>query len=67
MHRALADPGGFMTAMFTIRAAQAGDGTISIQVLDWLPRDLREAEARRHLENCPAIAAKYKALFPLRW
>lgn len=25
MHRALADPGGFMTAMFTIRAAQAGD------------------------------------------
>jgi hypothetical protein len=37
------------------RAAQARDGTIQVAILDWLPRDLREAEARRHLENCRAL------------
>lgn len=40
------------------RAAQSQDGTIPVGILDWLPKDLREAEARRHLENCPGIAAK---------
>lgn len=40
------------------RASQASDGTISPQVLDFLPRDLREREARRHLHDCPALAAK---------
>ncbi|HVK71067.1 MAG TPA: hypothetical protein VM694_41710, partial [Polyangium sp.] len=40
------------------RAAQASDGTIPVHVLDWLPRDLREREARRHLERCPALTSK---------
>ncbi|HRI63695.1 MAG TPA: hypothetical protein PK156_05640, partial [Polyangium sp.] len=40
------------------RAAQSSDGTISIAILDWLPRDLREAEARRHLENCASLNSK---------
>lgn len=40
------------------RAAQAADGTISIPILDWLPKDLREFEAHRHLEKCPALTAK---------
>jgi hypothetical protein len=40
------------------RAAQASDGTISPEVLDFLPRDLREREARRHLHDCPALVSK---------
>lgn len=40
------------------RAAQATDGTISPDVLDWLPRDLREREARRHLHQCAALTSK---------
>ncbi|MDI1431449.1 hypothetical protein [Polyangium sorediatum] len=40
------------------RAAQASNGTIPVQVLDWLPRDLREREAKRHLEWCPALTSK---------
>jgi hypothetical protein len=40
------------------RAAQAADGTIAPEVLDFLPRDLREREARRHLHDCPALASK---------
>ncbi|WP_272459522.1 HEAT repeat domain-containing protein [Polyangium jinanense] len=40
------------------RAAQGTDGTIPAHVLDWLPRDLREREARRHLERCPALTSK---------
>lgn len=40
------------------RAAQGTDGTIAIGVLDWLPRDLREKEAHRHLEKTPALASK---------
>ncbi|WP_433934896.1 hypothetical protein AB3662_09800 [Sorangium cellulosum] len=39
-------------------AAQASDGTIAPEVLEVLPRDLREREARRHLAECPALAAK---------
>jgi hypothetical protein len=40
------------------RAAQASDGTISPEVLDFLPRDLREREARRHLTDCASLAAQ---------
>lgn len=40
------------------RATQSSDGTIPVATLDWLPADLRESEARRHLDNCPAIASK---------
>jgi hypothetical protein len=40
------------------RAAQDLDGTISPEVLDFLPRELRESEARRHLNDCPALASK---------
>jgi cellulose synthase operon protein C len=40
------------------RAAQSSDGTIAIGILDWLPRDLREWEAHRHLERCPTITSK---------
>lgn len=39
-------------------AAQASDGTIGVDVLSHLPRDLREREARRHLEACPSLASK---------
>ncbi|WP_437280831.1 hypothetical protein WME90_09835 [Sorangium sp. So ce375] len=39
-------------------AAQAADGTIAPEVLDALPRDLREREARRHLGSCPSLVAK---------
>lgn len=40
------------------RASQGSDGTIGVAALDWLPRDLREREARRHLTSCPALASK---------
>lgn len=40
------------------RAAQIGDGTISPEILDWLPKDLREREARRHLSQCETLASK---------
>ena len=40
------------------RAAQGLDGTISVDVLAFLPRALREREARRHLHDCQAIASK---------
>jgi hypothetical protein len=46
------------------RAAQALDGTIHPSVLDWLPRDLREVEARRHLERCAALASKPEQRLP---
>jgi hypothetical protein len=39
-------------------AAQASDGTISPDTLDWLPRDLREREAKRHLLNCATLVTK---------
>ncbi|WP_437769286.1 hypothetical protein WMF27_09245 [Sorangium sp. So ce281] len=39
-------------------AAQATDGTIAPEVLDALPRDLREREARRHLSSCPSLVSK---------
>ncbi|AUX44506.1 hypothetical protein SOCE26_059700 [Sorangium cellulosum] len=39
-------------------AAQSADGSIAPEVLDFLPRDLREREARRHLVGCPALVAK---------
>ncbi|WP_437783310.1 hypothetical protein [Sorangium sp. So ce1097] len=39
-------------------AAQATDGTIAPDVLDALPRDLREREARRHLSSCPSLVSK---------
>ncbi|WP_437572658.1 hypothetical protein [Sorangium sp. So ce542] len=39
-------------------AAQAADGSIAPEVLDALPADLREREARRHLFDCPALVAK---------
>ncbi|WP_437551407.1 hypothetical protein WME97_09730 [Sorangium sp. So ce367] len=39
-------------------AAQAADGTIAPEVLDALPRDLREREARRHLSSCPSLVSK---------
>lgn len=40
------------------RAAQAIDGTISPDVLAFLPHDLREREAHRHLSACPALSSK---------
>lgn len=40
------------------RAAQSHDGTIVPAALDWLPRELREVEARRHLERCDALVAR---------
>lgn len=40
------------------RAAQGLDGTISVEVLAFLPRDLREREARRHLNECEALTSK---------
>jgi cellulose synthase operon protein C len=40
------------------RAAQGTDGAIAIGILDWLPRDLREKEARRHLERTAALTSK---------
>ncbi|WP_437488761.1 hypothetical protein WME75_09395 [Sorangium sp. So ce1014] len=40
------------------RAAQAADGSIAPEVLDALPADLREREARRHLVDCPALVAR---------
>jgi len=40
------------------RAAQGTDGTIGIGILDWLPRDLREKEARRHIERNAALTSK---------
>jgi hypothetical protein len=46
------------------RAAQSPDGTIAPEVLDWLPRDLREREARRHLEACPALASNPQRRLP---
>jgi hypothetical protein len=46
------------------RAAQGTDGTISPNVLDWLPRDLREREARRHLSECPALQSKPELRLP---
>ncbi|WP_437667490.1 hypothetical protein [Sorangium sp. So ce1182] len=39
-------------------AAQATDGTIAPEVLEVLPRDLREREARRHLFSCPSLVSK---------
>lgn len=39
-------------------AAQAADGTIAPEVLDALPGDLREREARRHLADCTALVAR---------
>lgn len=39
-------------------AAQANDGTIGFGMLEDLPRDLREREARRHLFELRAIANK---------
>lgn len=46
------------------RAAQGTDGAIAIGVLDWLPRDLRELEARRHLERTPALTSKPEIRLP---
>lgn len=46
------------------RAAQANDGTIGLQVLDWLPADLRIREAKRHLYDCAAIASKPELRIP---
>lgn len=46
------------------RAAQASDGTISPDVLDWLPRDLREREARRHLHQCASLTSKPQQRIP---
>ena len=40
------------------RAAQSSSGVIAPSVLDWLPRDLREREARRHLESCEFLVSK---------
>lgn len=40
------------------RAAQDLDGTIPVAVLDWLPLDLREREATRHLERCQALSTR---------
>ena len=37
-------------------AARASDGTIPVTTLDWLPRDLREREARRHLTESAVLA-----------
>ncbi|MCE9580023.1 MAG: hypothetical protein K8W52_43305, partial [Deltaproteobacteria bacterium] len=37
------------------REAQAADGTIAPDTLQWLPRDLREREARRHLDACAGL------------
>ncbi len=39
-------------------AAQSGDGVILPAVLEWLPTDLRIREARRHLGEVAALAAK---------
>ncbi|MGK4008898.1 hypothetical protein WMF31_40205 [Sorangium sp. So ce1036] len=39
-------------------AARGSDGTIKPEVLDFLPRDLREREARRHLDDCPALTTR---------
>ncbi|MFO0754914.1 MAG: hypothetical protein U0359_00365 [Byssovorax sp.] len=46
------------------RAAQALDGTIAPEVLDFLPRELREVEARRHLDRCEALASKPERRLP---
>lgn len=40
------------------RAAQNSEGTIPPETLDWLPRDLREREAKRHLFECPSLTSK---------
>ncbi|HLM72060.1 MAG TPA: hypothetical protein VK459_05205, partial [Polyangiaceae bacterium] len=39
-------------------AAQSSEGIISPEILDWLPQDLREREARRHLTHCESLASK---------
>jgi cellulose synthase operon protein C len=45
-------------------AARAPDGTIALAILAALPRDLREREARRHLEEIPVLASDPQRRLP---
>ena len=46
------------------RAAQSSEGTISPEILDWLSKDLREREARRHLTQCESLTSKPERRMP---